>query len=126
MKEQNFYVCKRCGNMVESLKESGAKIICCGEPMVKLEPGTVEASVEKHVPAVTYENDIVKVEVGSVLHPMIDTHYIEWILVRTENGEQRKVLKPGDEPKAEFCLCGDKPVAVYAYCNLHGLWKAEI
>lgn len=126
MGEQKFYVCKHCGNMVASIKDSGVKIICCGEPMTLLEPGTVEASVEKHVPAVTYENGVVNVEVGSVLHPMEAEHYIEWVFLKTENGGHRKILKPGDEPKASFCLGEDKPIAVYAYCNLHGLWMAKI
>lgn len=126
MEEQKFYICKHCGNMVAQIKDSGVNIICCGEPMTKLEPGTVEASLEKHIPVATYKDGIVKVEVGSVLHPMIEKHYIEWIFLKTENGGQRKLLTPADEPKAEFCVCNDKPVAVYAYCNLHGLWKTEL
>lgn len=126
MEEQKFFICRHCGNMVASIKDSGVKIVCCGEPMDKLEPGTVEASVEKHIPAITYENGVVKVEVGSVIHPMVEAHYIEWIFLKTENGGYRKILKPSDEPKATFCIGEDKPIAVYAYCNLHGLWKAEI
>lgn len=126
MIEQKFYVCKHCGNMVASIKDSGVKISCCGEPMTKLEPGTVEASVEKHVPVATYEDGVVKVEVGSVMHPSTKEHHIEWIFLKTENGGHRKILKPLDEPKAEFCIGDDKPAAVYSYCNLHGLWMAEI
>lgn len=126
MEDQKFLICKHCGNMVAYIKDSGAKISCCGEPMSIIESGTVEASVEKHVPVVKYENGVVKVEVGSVIHPMVEAHYIEWIFLKTEKGGHRIILKPGDEPKATFCIGEDKPVAVYAYCNLHGLWKTEI
>jgi len=126
MDNQKFYVCKHCGNMVAFIKDSGAKIVCCGEPMTELEPGTVEASVEKHVPSYTFENGVVKVQVGSEIHPMMEKHFIEWIFLKTENGGHRKILKPGDDPKAEFCIGEDKPVIVYAYCNLHGLWATQI
>ena len=94
--------------------------------MEELIPGTTDAAVEKHVPAFTVNGNIVDVTVGSVEHPMLDAHYIEWIALETEQGAQRKALKPGDAPKANFALTeGDKVVAVYAYCNLHSLWKAE-
>lgn len=126
MEEQKFYICKHCGNLVASIKDAGVKMMCCGEAMTKLEPGTVEASHEKHIPVVTCKDGVVNVEVGSETHPMIESHYIEWIFLKTENGGQRRVLKPSDEPKAEFLIGNDKPVAVYAYCNLHGLWKTEI
>ena len=94
--------------------------------MDELIPNTVEASGEKHIPAVSVENGVVTVNVGSVDHPMQDVHYIEWVQLVTENGIQRKELKPGQEPHVVFHLGDDKPVAVYAYCNLHGLWKTEL
>jgi superoxide reductase len=106
--------------------DAGIPIVCCGEKMEALVANTVEASGEKHVPVATVEGDTVKVNVGSVDHPMIPEHLIEWIYLETENGGQRKVLKAGDKPNVSFCLGGDKAVAVYAYCNLHGLWKTEI
>ena len=124
--ETRFYICKHCGNLIGMIHESGAPITCCGDHMTELIPGTVDASLEKHVPVATVEGDIVTVNVGAVAHPMVPEHYIEWIYLQTENGGQRKVLKPGDLPKAQFALLGDKPVAVFEYCNLHGLWKATI
>lgn len=124
--EQKFYICKHCGNIYAAVKESGVPIICCGAKMEEIIPNSVVASIEKHVPVYTVEGNIVKVQVGRVLHPMIDVHYIEWIFIQTKQGNQRKVLKPGDEPIACFALCeGDAVETVYAYCNIHGLWKTE-
>lgn len=111
--------------MVALVKESGVPIMCCGEKMTELIPGTTDAAVEKHVPVYTVENNIVKVKVGEVEHPMQPEHYIEWISIQTKQGNQRKELKAGMKPEVCFALCeGDEVVAVYAYCNLHGLWKA--
>lgn len=124
--EQKFLKCEHCGNIVAVVKESGVSIKCCGEAMKEIIPGVVEASHEKHIPVFSVENNLVHVEVGSVIHPMIAEHYIEWVSIQTKFGNQRKCLKPGDEPKVDFALVdGDEVVAVYAYCNLHGLWKAE-
>jgi superoxide reductase len=121
-----FFKCSKCGQMVGSIKKTGCDVFCCGEPIEELIPGTTDAAVEKHVPEFTVNGNIVDVTVGSVEHPMLDAHYIEWIALETEQGAQRKALKPGDAPKASFALTdGDKVVAVYAYCNLHSLWKAE-
>jgi len=94
--------------------------------MSELVAGTVDASLEKHVPVVTVDGDTVTVTVGSVAHPMIPEHYIQWVYLQTERGGQRKCLKPGEEPKISFTLNGDKAVAAYEYCNLHGLWKTNI
>lgn len=121
-----FYLCKHCKNLVAMVNDSGVNPVCCGEKMTLLDPGTVDASVEKHTPAVTVEGSLVKVVVGSVEHPMADEHYIEWIYLETCCGGQIKYLEPGKEPKTSFELNGQKPVAVYAYCNLHGLWKTEL
>ena len=123
--EVKFYVCKHCGNIYAAVKESGVKVKCCGEDMTLIVPGTVDASKEKHIPVYKKEGNKVTVTVGSVIHPMEEAHYIEWISIQTKQGNQRKVLNPGQEPVACFCLCeGDEVEAVYAYCNLHGLWKA--
>lgn len=108
------------------VKSSGVPVVCCGEKMQALVPGAVEASEEKHVPEVVVDGDRVSVKVGSVAHPMADGHYIEWIYLETQKGGQRKALKPGEAPEAEFCLAGDKAVAAYAYCNLHGLWVKRL
>ena len=124
MKETRFYICNRCGNLIEMINDSGVNPVCCGEKMTELVAGTVEASLEKHVPVVTYEGNTVKVEVGSVLHPMSEEHSITWVYLQTDKGGQRKCLEVGKAPVVTFALADEKPVAAYAYCNLHGLWKS--
>ena len=125
--EQKFYVCEVCGNMIAMVKSSGAKVVCCGKEMKEMIPGSVDASVEKHVPVIEVKDGIAHVTVGSAAHPMIAAHYIEWISLQTDRGNQRKVLKPDQAPAADFALLpGEKIEAAYAYCNLHGLWKKEI
>ena len=120
-----FYKCNRCGNVVEKVVDSRVPVVCCGEKMEELVPNTVDASGEKHVPVVTNLGDgRIKVEVGSVHHPMEKEHHIAFIYVETDKGGIRIDLK--DEPVAEVCTCGAKPLAVYEYCNLHGLWKTEL
>ena len=123
--KQVFYRCNHCGNIVAIVKASGVPVVCCGEKMTEIIPGTVDASREKHVPVWSVDGNIVHVAVGSVEHPMLPEHYIEWISIETKQGNQRKELRPGEKPEACFALCeGDEVEAVYAYCNLHGLWKA--
>ena len=126
MSNVKFFICRHCGNQVEMIHDAGVPVICCGEPMEELKANTVDASLEKHVPAVTVEGDTVKVQVGSAVHPMLEEHLIEWIYLELENGGSRKALSPGEAPEAVFHTAGVKPVAVYAYCNLHGLWKTEL
>ena len=127
MSNKKFLVCEHCGNFVGVIKDSGVPMICCGQPMTVLNANTVDASVEKHTPVVSVEGNKVIATVGSVEHPMVDVHYIEWIYVETNKGGQRKALNPGEAPKAEFVMAdGEVIKAVYAYCNLHGLWKSEI
>ena len=122
--ELKFYKCKHCGNIIAVVKASGAPISCCGEKMTEIVPGTADAAVEKHVPVVEIKDGKVIVTVGEVAHPMALEHYIEWIVISTDQGNQRKILEPGDKPMACFALCdGEKFEAAYAYCNLHGLWK---
>ncbi len=120
-----FFKCEHCGNIVTYLKNSGVPVICCGEKMQEIVAGVVDASKEKHVPVAQIEGNKVTVLVGSVEHPMLEAHYIEWICVVTKQGVQIKYLQPGQKPEASFALCeGDEFVEVYEYCNLHGLWKA--
>ena len=126
MSNNNFYICEKCGNLVSSIHESGVPMKCCGQSMTKLEAGVVEASREKHIPVAIVEGDKVVVSVGSVAHPMTAEHSIEWVYLQTNKGGQRKALNAGEEPKVVFALADETPVAVYAYCNLHGLWKAEL
>ena len=122
--EMTFYKCSVCGQIVAIVKETGAPLVCCGKPMEEIIPGTTDAAVEKHVPVYEVKDNMVVVTVGEVEHPMLDVHYIEWVSIQTKFGNQRKALKPGDAPKVCFALCeGDEVQAVYAYCNLHGLWK---
>ena len=124
--KQRFFVCDQCKNLIGLVENKGAPLVCCGNEMTELVPNTVDASGEKHLPEVTVLGDSMKVQVGSVLHPMTEEHLIQFIYVETEQGGQRKGLKPSDEPIAEFVFVKDKPVAVYEYCNLHGLWKTEV
>ncbi len=127
MCEKNrFFVCAHCGNIIGMINSSGVPVSCCGEPMKQLEPGTVDASLEKHVPVVSVKCKTVTVNVGEVTHPMTDEHYIMWVYLETTKGGQRKCLSPGDDPTVTFKLGDEKAVAVYAYCNLHGLWKTDI
>jgi len=125
-KQKRFFICKRCGNMLGLIEDKGIPVVCCGEKMSELIPNAVEASTEKHIPVVTASGDSISVQVGSVPHPMEEAHLISFVYVQTERGGQRKSLKAGEEPKVSFSFIDDKPVAVYAYCNLHGLWKTEI
>ena len=123
--EQKFFVCETCGNIIAMVKPSGVPVVCCGKPMKQIIPNTTDAAVEKHVPVWTKEGNLVKIQVGSTAHPMIAAHYIEWVSLQTKAGNQRKALSPDTAPEVVFALTdGDEVEAVYAYCNLHGLWKA--
>ena len=126
MCETKFYVCEKCGNIVGMVHSSGVPMMCCGQKMAPLVPGTTDASLEKHVPVVAVNDDIVTVDIGSVAHPMTEEHYITWVYLQTDRGGQRKCLCPQSDPQVKFTLKDEKPVAVYAWCNLHGLWKTEI
>ena len=98
----------------------------CGEEMEKLEAGVTDAAQEKHVPVVEGK-EAIHVQVGSVAHPMLEAHYITMIVLETKLGFQVRHLNPGDAPEADFVVApGDEAVAVYEYCNLHGLWKTEL
>ncbi len=121
--EQKFLKCKRCGNIVAVVEDKGGIVMCCGEPMEAIIPGAVEASMEKHIPVFEVKDNKVLVNVGSIEHPMVHEHFIEWVSIQTKFGNQRKQLKPGNKPEVCFSICeGDEVEAVYAYCNLHGLW----
>lgn len=120
-----FYICEHCGNIVEMIEDAGVPVSCCGQSMTELVPGTSDGAAEKHVPVVAVDGNKVTVTVGEVEHPMLDAHYIVWIAIETSKGSQRKMLQPSEAPKAEFLLAeGETLVATYAYCNLHGLWRA--
>jgi len=121
-----FFICEHCGNLIGMIHDAGVPMMCCGQKMTKLEPGVVEASVEKHLPVVEVTDGAVVVKIGSVEHPMTEEHSILWVYMQTDKGGQRKCLKVGEAPVIKFALADEKPVAVYAYCNLHGLWKTDI
>ena len=121
-----FFKCETCGNVIEFLNASGVPVMCCGKKMEELVRGTSDGAAEKHVPVIKQEGNKVTVLIGEVEHPMVEAHYIQWIVLETGKGAQRAYLNPGEAPKAEFILAeGDEVVAAYEYCNLHGLWKAD-
>ena len=122
-----IFKCMHCGNIIEMVEDKSVPVVCCGEKMTELVPGTSDGAAEKHVPVVTVSGNKVMVNVGSDAHPMTDEHLISWIILETENGCQRKHLSSADAPEASFMLAdGEKAIAAYEYCNLHGLWKADI
>ena len=123
---KKFYICRHCGNLIEMVHDAKVPMFCCGEKLEELVPNTVEASGEKHIPVVEVKGSQVHVNVGSVNHPMVSEHFIEWVYVETENGGYRKELHPESAPHVVFELGEDKAVAVYAYCNLHGLWMTKL
>ena len=124
---KKFFVCKHCGNMIGLIHDAGVPMMCCGEKMVELVPNTTDAAQEKHVPVATVEGNKVVVNIGSVDHPMLEEHWIQWVYLETDKGGHRKVLNPGEKPNVVFALTEDeKPLAVYEYCNLHGLWVANL
>ena len=122
---QKIYICEHCGNIITKIDDAGVPVMCCGQLMKEIIAGEVEASHEKHIPVVSNNNGVVEVVIGSVEHPMIEEHLIEWVMLETSQGFQIKKLKAGDLPKVQFALLPNEELkTVYAYCNLHGLWKA--
>lgn len=120
-----FYKCPVCGKIIAIVENRPVPTICCGKPMEELVPNTSDGAHEKHLPVFEVKDGIVHVTVGEVIHPMLEAHYIQWIALETNLGNQRKRLQPGQEPKADFALLpGEEVIAVYEYCNLHGLYKA--
>ena len=119
-----FFRCEKCGRIVCLIKDAATEMSCCGTEMKRLAVGTGDGALEKHVPVCSFENGIVWVRVGSLEHPMDESHHIAWIVLETKSGYQLKYLKPCCYPEAQFALIpNDEVVHVYAYCNLHGLWR---
>lgn len=124
--KRKFLLCRRCGNLIEMINDSGVTPICCGTDMETLVANSKEAATEKHIPVIEIADNIAKITVGEVLHPMEEAHYIEWIYLETNKGLKRVNLHPGEEPIAMFTLLeGETVISAYAYCNLHGLWIKE-
>lgn len=123
-----FLHCKHCGKVLEFLGgcESGCKTICCGEPMEELTANSKEAATEKHIPVVEINGNTLKVSVGSILHPMTEAHLINFVVLETDKEVRRIDLKPNDTPVVTYDITNEKPLRVYAYCNLHGLWVKEL
>lgn len=126
MKNSKFYICPHCGNLLEVVRSGDVAPCCCGQEMLELKANSVDASGEKHTPTVQIHGNIVEVNVGSIDHPMEEIHWIEWVQLNTDKGIYRRRLNPGQTPRAIFQLNNEQPLAVYAYCNLHGLWKTEL
>lgn len=118
------YKCKVCGNIVAIAHGGEGELVCCGEPMKFMKEGSTDGALEKHVPVIEKTPNGYKVKVGSVPHPMEESHWIEWIEILADGKSYRQFLKPGQAPEAEFCIKADKVVA-REYCNLHGHWKSE-
>ena len=127
MENQVFYRCSICGNLITMLEDSGIAPVCCGQKMNKLDPGTTDASHEKHVPIIDCEERKVFITVGELPHPMSELHYIEWIWLQTTRGGHLRKLYPGEAPSARFRICAsERPLCAWAWCNLHGLWKSAV
>jgi superoxide reductase len=123
-KRLEIYKCDVCGNIVEIIHEGDGELVCCNQPMKLMEENTVDAALEKHVPVIEKTEDGIKVKVGSVPHPMLEEHYIEWIELIADGHACRKFLNPGDAPEALFKIEA-QTITAREYCNLHGLWKSE-
>ncbi|ABX42293.1 desulfoferrodoxin family protein [Lachnoclostridium phytofermentans] len=126
-KEQKFFICETCGNIIGMIEDKGVPVVCCGKKMTELVANTSDGAQEKHVPVVEVKDNLVYVSVGTVVHPMLEEHSIQWVYLRTNQGGHRKSLAPGSEPKVVFALTeGEEAIEVFEYCNLHGLWKTVL
>ena len=126
MSKTKFYLCEHCKNLIGMVNDASVPVVCCGSKMTALVPNTTEAAGEKHLPIIEKNGNIVTVNIGSVNHPMTEEHSIQWVYIETKKGGQRKNLVPNEAPNVSFALTeDDEIIAAYAYCNLHGLWKAE-
>jgi len=121
-----IYRCEKCGNIVVKTVNGGGPLSCCGTPMTELRAGATDAALEKHVPYLDLVGNTLNVQVGEVAHPMTPEHYIQFILVAQGEKVQYVMLTPEDQPKAAFTVEVGEELAVYEYCNLHGLWKADL
>jgi len=127
MLEKKFYKCNTCGNILGAINDSGVTPVCCGSRMETLKANSTDAATEKHVPVIERSGNTVKVKVGSAAHPMLKEHYIQWIIMTQGGITERAVLNPGDAPEAVFTVAdANAPLRAYAYCNLHGLWTADL
>lgn len=121
-----YYECKKCGNVMILLEDSGVIPMCCGSTMEELVPQSTDGPREKHVPVVDVKDSVVTVQVGEILHPMEDSHFIKWIVLETDKNKYIRSLKPSDEPKAVFHIVDETPKTVFEYCNIHSLWVKDL
>ena len=122
-----YYECKTCGNVMVLFEDSGVIPVCCGSTMLELYPLETDSGAEKHVPKIERKDNEVIVQIGEVLHPMSNEHYIKWVVLETDKGKYIRSLKPGDDPVVKFWLSeNENPLVVYDYCNIHSLWKKEL
>lgn len=121
-----FYRCDTCGNVIWLISNSGSPVVCCGASMMKLDAGESDGAADRHTPMVEEHGGTIRAQIGSVLHPALSGHHIEWIALHTESGMFFKEIPVGKVPVANFSGYPGRPLAVYSYCNLHGLWKYEI
>lgn len=122
--EKKYYRCELCGNIADMMVSSGVVPVCCNQPMELLKANTKDAAQEKHVPACTLSGNTLTVQIGEVVHPMEEEHYIQWIAVVQGKMSQTVMLAPGEVPKASFIIDPKQAFEVFEFCNLHGLWKA--
>ena len=120
-----IYKCEVCGNIVEVLHTGAGQLVCCEQPMKKLDEKTADAATEKHVPVIEKIDDAINVKIGSVPHPMEEKHYIEWIEIIADGKTYRRFLNPGDPPEATFCIKAER-ITAREHCNIHGLWKGQL
>lgn len=126
-KHQKFFLCKHCGNLAGLINDAGVPMVCCGEPMTELKANTSEGAKEKHLPVAECSENEVTIKVGSTYHPMGEDHHIAWVYLQTNEGGHRKAIPVTSDPVVTFALSKkEKPIAAFAYCNLHGLWKTDI
>ena len=124
--ERMFLKCSICGNIAGMVEDAGPTPVCCGQEMAQLTPNTTDAALEKHVPVAARKGGSIEVRIGAAPHPMTEEHHISWVVLAGKNKTQRATLSHTGEPMVSFCVDSDEPVSVYAYCNLHGLWAAEV
>jgi len=122
---KELYKCSICGNVVEIVHRGAQALVCCNQPMEKLEAKTEDEGKEKHLPLVEATDVGIRVRVGSIEHPMEAKHAIKFIEVLTYNQVLRAELEPGEKPVAEFAAKPEDVLAVREYCNLHGLWQTS-
>lgn len=121
-----FYICRHCGNLVQMIHDSQVPMICCGEKMTELKANTSDGAGEKHLPVIHLEDGAININVGEVDHPMIPEHFIQWVYVETNKGGYCYNFQPNEEPNVSFSIPDEEVIAVYAYCNLHGLWMTKL